>query len=102
MSEKLNLPDARAAKSWLKKSRRDQFADVVQVLAAHRTQLRCLYRGHGYRSAGQGDKFRFIGHAILVNVNDRAHVTGQQTFGGKVSRQHHAIMFFDIHNSSKG
>jgi hypothetical protein len=43
------------------------------------------------------DKLHFVGDAAFVDVNDRAHIACLQILRRQIARQHHAIMFFDLH-----
>jgi hypothetical protein len=75
---------------------------MVDVTLANRTQMGSFHRGNGDGFASERDKFHFISHPAPMNVDYRAHVTSLQTFSLQVTRQHHAIMFFDLHLASKG
>jgi site-specific DNA recombinase len=55
----------------------------------------------GYSLAGKRKKFDFIGRAIVVNVNYRAHVTGLQPVVRHVVSQDNAIVFVNHTCSSK-
>ena len=61
----------------------------------NRTNLRCFHGGHCCRVPLQRGEFHFIGEAVRINMHDRSHVAGFQSFGGKIAFQNHSGMFFD-------
>src|ERR1039457_1365206 len=83
-------------------SNRLQLPDVADVPVADWAKVGGFDRGNGNRLAGVGHKFHFISSAVLINMNDRAHVAGHNTFFRQIGGQHHAIEFFDFHQSCQG
>ena len=75
---------------------------MVNVTFANRTQTGCFHGRHRNGFASKGDKLYFVGLATFMDVDDRTHVTRFQIFIRQVTRQHHAIMFFDLHLDTKG
>ena len=52
--------------------------------------------------AVMGAAWTLLGAGKSDKIDSKDLVTGQQAFFGKVGLQNHAIMFFELHKSSKG
>ena len=79
-----------------------QFADVVDITFANWSQMRSFHGGNCDGSASHSDEFHFKGFTIFVDMDNRAHITRLPIFIRQVTRQHHAIMFFDLHLATEG
>lgn len=79
-----------------------QFPHMRDVAARHRAKLMAPHGGYGHGVTVQRHEFDFIGRSGFVDMDDRADIARLKFFLGQISRQNHAIVFFDFHWSSKG
>jgi hypothetical protein len=68
---------------------------MADVSNADGAQLRRFHSYHRDRATREGDKFNFVSHAVIVNVDYRADIARLQALGRQIFCQHNAIMFFD-------
>ena len=79
-----------------------QLAHMGDITVGDWPEPVAIYGGHRQGASVECGKFHFISRPALVDVDHRADISRLKLFAGQIRRQPHAIMFFDLYQSSKG
>ena len=74
---------------------RCEWTRMIDLSSRHRAHLAGFHGKNLCRMTVEGEEFHFVGFAILIDVNDRAHVAGHKSVRRERRRQNDSIVLFN-------